>query len=305
MDPFTPEDYICDSSLYDSDIVEHTTSWLTINPMKGCPLDCAYCFRYKWDNASTPYNANDVHESLIQLINHKLFIPHTTPISVNISSTDSLLPTVKKTTFESIRFLDNKGYKNIFGVTTKIGFNSSDIEFLKSIKNLRIITFISYANIPEEIEPVSQRRRLNSLKLLKKAEIPTVLYARPIVPGWNSDVRSLSKILLLGEQYANAICIGGIRLSKEILEKLEAKKIKIPDGYSQFHPKKMEKELELEILKQYERLGLTVPLFKHTSCAVSFIFQIPNYNMLFENSTVNCLNTCPVYQKNICSNNSK
>lgn len=303
MNPFTPKDYICDSSLFDSEIVEHTTSWLTINPMKGCSLDCAYCFRYKWDSASVPYLANEVQESLEQLIKHNLFIPHVTPISVNISSTDSLLPTVKESTFECIKFLDKKGLKNIFGITTKIGFSLSDIKFLKSIKNLRIITFISYANIPKEIEPVSQSKRLDSLKLLKKAEIPVILYARPIVPGWNNDDHSLSKILLIGEQYADAICIGGIRLSNEILDKLNERKIKVPEGYTEFHPKRLENELE--ILNQYERLHLTVPLFKHTSCAVSFIFKIPNYNMLYENSKINCLSTCPIYQKNICSGNSK
>lgn len=305
MKPFTPENYICDSSLFDSDIVEHTTSWLTINPMKGCSLDCAYCFRYKWDKSATPYLANDVQESLNHLINHNLFVPHITPISVNISSTDALLTIVKKSTFECIEFLDKKGYKNIFGITTKIGFDISDINFLRGIKNLRIITFISYANIPKEIEPISQSKRINSLKLLKKANIPVILYARPIVPGWNSDIDSLSKILLIGQKYADAICIGGIRLSKEILDKLEEKKVEIPADYTEFHPKKLEKELELEILNQYERLQLTIPLFKHTSCAVSYIFKIPNYNMLFENPKTNCLSTCPVFQKNICSNNIK
>ena len=35
---FSAEDFICDSSLHIGEIVEHTTSWLTINPVLGCQI---------------------------------------------------------------------------------------------------------------------------------------------------------------------------------------------------------------------------------------------------------------------------
>lgn len=91
-----------------SEIVEPTASWLSINPLMGCSLECAYCFREKWGAPSEPYETVNSQIALNALINHSLFRANETPLTVNVSSTDPLLPTVKPVTFNCIKYLDDK-----------------------------------------------------------------------------------------------------------------------------------------------------------------------------------------------------
>src|SRR5260221_3416071 len=143
MEPFSKENS-CDSSMFIGQIVEHTTSWLTINPYKGCSLKCAYCFRVKWGASSAkPILEVPVRDAVEQLISHNDFIPHVTPVSINISSTDALLPNVKASTFEAIKIFESKKLSNPFGITTKLPFQKVDIDFLESLKFVRPIVFVS------------------------------------------------------------------------------------------------------------------------------------------------------------------
>lgn len=299
--PFSDSEHVCDSSLWKGDIVEHTTSWLTINPIKGCSLACAYCFREKWNEPNKPYTAFGVEESIEALINHKDFIAHKTPISINISSTDCLLPTVKDNTFACLQLLDNLNLKNIVGLTTKLKFSQDDIIFLSTLKNIRLIIYVSYADIPFRIEPVSLEDRITNLELLKSINIPTILYFRPIVKGWNDDDVKIKNILSIAKKYTNAVVIGGLRISKEISDVFEKRKIDYPKDINNFY----HKNIPLDILEKISRLAdeieLTIPIYLHTSCANSYVFDMPNYNFLFEEPTKNCVKTCPPSQRNLCN----
>jgi DNA repair photolyase len=298
--PFVSDNFICDSSLHLDDIVEQTTSWLTVNPIIGCPLDCAYCFRKKWQASSQPIQRYTVMESIHALVKHKLFVPDMTPISANVSSTDALLPQVKESTFRIIKWLDQKGYKNIFGIISKLKLSEHDLKFITSLKNIRIVLLVSYAEIPSNIEPIPIKPRIENLKKLKEADIPTILYFRPIVSGWNDSIKKIIKVLSIGEQYTSAIAIGGLRLSKEIIRSLATKGVSTHNYKEVFYPKIISTEIENNILKIHRRYDLSVPIFKHTSCAVSYIFNMPNYNHLYKNPELNCMILCPPDQRECC-----
>jgi homoserine trans-succinylase len=109
---------------------------------------------------------------------------------------------------------------------------------------------------------------------------------------------------MAGQSYCDAICIGGLRISPQI--KLEL--LKVGEDFSEmsddFHLKNFDEEIENKVLKIYDELALTVPLFKHSSCAVSYINKIANYNNLYKNASKNCLTTCPLNQKNLCNHAS-
>jgi len=302
MKAFSPSDFICDTSLRINDIVEQTTSWLVVNPMMGCSLGCEYCFRFKWDPTESPYEKTPTSQSIRNLLEHELFVPDITPLSANVSSTDSLLPKVKKSTFAIIKHLDDAGYKNIFGLITKLRLKKEDLNFIAKLKHLRIVVLISYAEIPKKIEPISINGRIDNLKALKELNIPTILYFRPLVKGWNDSIDKIEKVLTIGNKYANAIAIGGLRMSPEIKANLIKKGINVPNMDS-FHPKTLDPEIENKIIKCHKKLNIKIPLFKHTSCAVSNIFKMRNYNNLFLNPDLNCIETCPDYQKSICNKN--
>ena len=280
--------------------VEHLTSWLTINPYKGCSLGCAYCFRARWHPSDRPEQIQDVSETVEALIHHPDFFANETPVSINNSSTDPLLPDVRRSTFKAIELLESKRLRNPFALITKLGFKEGDIEFLQSLQFVRPIVFVSLSLIPGHIEPTPIAPRLRNLQELSKAQIPRVLYFRPIVKGWNDSPEIIEEALRIGQTYCDAICIGSLRVSPEIRVQLSKRNVKVENYADDFHTKAFYSDIENRVLQKYEQLKLDVPLFKHSSCAVSYILGSANYNLLFKNPDKNCLKTCPVSQQNLC-----
>lgn len=290
-----------DSSMYMGSIVEHTNSWLTINPYKGCSLKCAYCFRAKWGASDTPLLETDVETAVEQLVAHPDFLPHITPVSINISSTDALLPVAQGSTFRAIQLLESKRLRNPFGLTTKLSLAQSRLEFLESLQFVRPIVFVSLAMIPRNIEPIPVKPRIRTLQSLSKSKIPCVHYFRPIVEGWNDSEATIRAVLDIGNDYADAICIGSLRLSPEIRHELQRINVHLPGDTNHFHKKTLGGGIEERILEAYSQIGATVPMFKHTSCAVSYLMDISNYNQLYRSPARNCLPSCPAHQQRLCN----
>ena len=300
MKPFSPEEQHRDSTMFNGQIVEHLRSWLTINPYKGCSLNCSYCFRVRWFPSNNPQQVYNTEESLNLLLNHPDFIPNETPVSINNSSTDCLLPAVSISTFQAIEIMEEKKLTNPFALITKLKFSKRELNFLKNLNYVKPIIFVSLSLIPELIEPTPISHRLENLKNLSNLNLPTVLYFRPIVKGWNDSLETIEKALLIGQEYCDAICIGGLTISKEIIENLLKNRIIINDYENSDKATIIQSNIEKKVLDVYGKLKLSIPLFKHSSCAVSYFLEVHNYNHLFLNSKRNCLESCPISQQIIC-----
>lgn len=302
---FSDQNFHKDSTMFRDQLVEHLTSWLTINPYKGCSLKCGYCFRANWHESSVPEQLSSVTECMQSLLAHSSFIKDMTPISINNSSTDPLLPQVKNSTFEAIEYLEQLELTNPFIIISKLALKPEDIDRVKALKFIRIIFFASLAFIPKHIEPSPIKPRIQNLINLQQAGIPTVVYFRPIVKGWNDSIELITKALETAQAYSNAICIGGLRMSPQIRTELSKLDIHVDDFPDDFHEKQFQKSIESDIYSIYTHLKLTVPLFKHSSCAVSHLIGINNYNLLYKNKEKNCTKTCPIEQQLKCNASNK
>jgi DNA repair photolyase len=300
MEPFSSEDFHRDSTMFGDQLVEHLTSWLTINPYKGCSLGCAYCFRARWYPSNEPEQVQDVVEAVEALIQHPAFRANETPVSINNSSTDPLLPAVRKSTFKAIELLELKRLRNPFSLISKLELKQAEIEFLENLRFVRPIMFVSLSLIPRHIEPTPIAPRLRNLQKLSETRIPCVLYFRPVVKGWNDSPEIIEAALTIGQTYCDAICIGSLRVSPEIRMELSKRGVQIETYKNDFHLKNFSSDIENRILRTYEQMKLGIPLFKHSSCAVSYILRTANYNLLFKNPDKNCLRTCPALQQNLC-----
>lgn len=297
--PFTPSDFVCDTA-QNGGIVEHTTSWLTVNPVVGCPLGCAYCFRHHWsapDNVHEIYTPRDVATALES---HHEFRPHVTPIAINVSSTDAFLPSVRSSTIDCLMEFERRQWRNIVGLITKCEITESDASTLARLTFIRPIVFVSLALISKKIEPAPIAPRLRTMQRLRAKKIPVVLYYRPIVEGWNDSSDTMRRVLEIAVKHADAVCYGGLHLSPEIAAQLRSRSIDFPINSGPFHEKAIPSHIEARLQRVHGELGLGLPLYKHTSCAVSYCFSMENYNKLARYSARNCTMSCPTHQQVLC-----
>lgn len=103
------------------EVVEYRKSGLSLNHVQGCPLDCAYCIRHTyglWDQRQPRALMSDA-EAVEQLVAHRYFRPHVTPLQVFNRATDPFLPTVRPHTFAVLDELDGRGLTNHVLVITR------------------------------------------------------------------------------------------------------------------------------------------------------------------------------------------
>jgi DNA repair photolyase len=111
------------------DVVEYRKSGLSLNHIQGCPLDCAYCIRHTyglWDERQPRALMSDA-QAVEQLVTHRYFQPHVTPVQVFNRATDPFLPAVRPHTFAVLEDLDVRGLTNHVLVITRHQMKPDDI----------------------------------------------------------------------------------------------------------------------------------------------------------------------------------
>ncbi|MFC4056187.1 hypothetical protein ACFOY4_41430 [Actinomadura syzygii] len=115
------------------EVVEYRKSGLSLNHIEGCPLDCAYCIRHTyglWDQRVPRALMTDA-QAVEELVGHRYFQPHVTPIQVFNRATEPFLPAVRPHTFAVLEDLDARGLRNHVLVITRHQMKPDDIDRLK------------------------------------------------------------------------------------------------------------------------------------------------------------------------------
>ena len=124
-----------------------------------------------------------------------------------------------------------------------------------------------------------------------------VLYWRPIVPGWNDDPASMARVLEAGRA-ADAIVFTGYYHKQENAAYLRSLGVAVPYGDGYDRRKVMPAELDAKVIAAWRSSGVSVPLFRKTSCGVSFAHGVPDYNGHWGVSEL--CGICPAAQQGLC-----
>jgi len=154
-----------------------------------------YCIRHTyglWD-ANTPAALMTDAEAVGQLVNHRYFKPHKTPLQIFNRSTDPFLAGVRDHLFAVLEDLDSRGLTNHVLVITRAVVRDTDCARLNALKNLKLTLLFTYSGIEDRrVEPYPSSVAAASLRratAYSSAEEPrryrTILYWRPLVPGLN------------------------------------------------------------------------------------------------------------------------
>lgn len=261
------------------DVVSYRKSGLSLNHIVGCPLDCAYCIRHTyglWDQRVPRALMSDA-QAVEELVKHRYFQSHVTPVQVFNRATDPFLPQVRPRTFAVLEDLDGRGLTNHVLVITRHQMKPDDIVRLEQLRHLKVTLLFTYSGIQnKEIEPYPSSVAAESLKLMSAPllrKYRTILYWRPLVPGLNDSPAHLEAAYELSK-HADATVFTGLFYRNEIADYYRANGLPEPyDGTAR--RKIMPETLEQRVLAAFTDSG---SLFRKTSCAVSYAHGLPDYN---------------------------
>jgi DNA repair photolyase len=281
------------------EVIEYRKSGLSLNHIQGCPLDCAYCIRHTyglWDQRQPRALMSDA-EAVAQLISHRYFQAHVTPLQLFNRATDPFLPLVRPHTFAVLEDLDRRGLRNHVLVITRHVMKSDDAERLNRLTNLKVTLLFTYSGIDDvRIEPYPSSVAATSLTLMSAVSprrYRTVLYWRPLVPGLNDSDEHLDRAYAL-HQHADATVFTGLFYRDQIAAYYRANGLSEP--YDETARRKIVPEtLEQRVLAAFSD---SASLFRKTSCAVSYAHGLPDYNGHV--GIRELCDICPVRQLDLC-----
>lgn len=283
-------------------------NFLSINSIVGCRNNCIYCYKHGWDikNKCIPTKIYDVSNILKNLKKHRYFHENI-PLAIHNSATDPFQEGVVENTFEILDGLEEKEITNIVGLITKEYLSKEIITRLESYKNIRPVIFITFSFLPEKYEKVVNDRRLESMKNLSESNLKKILYYRPIISGINDSEEIVQKIVELGEKYFDCIVRSSLKLDINTIENMAKHGVHVDPRYDiglNIHDslKKMIPESRQRVDKILHTGS--IPCFKKTSCALSWLFNQPDYNCQWIRERIYCSKSCPSAQKGLCLSQS-
>ncbi|MGW2514394.1 radical SAM protein [Streptomyces scopuliridis] len=212
-----------------------------------------------------------------ELVGHRYFQPHVTPVQVFNRATDPFLPNVRPHTFAVLEDLDRRGLRNHVLVITRHQMKWEDAQRLDQLRHIKVSLLFTYSGIDnKDIEPYPSHVAAESMKLMSAASprrYRTVLYWRPLVPGLNDTSEHLQLARELS-RFADATVFTGLFYRDQIAEYYRANKL--PEPYGETARRQIVPEtLERRVLSAFAGSDT---LFRKTSCAVSYAHGEPDYN---------------------------
>jgi len=259
----------------DYELITPGKSWIFVNPSTGCPLRCAYCIEQKdsWFEGSVS-QLYTPEETLDKISESPLVVKDKSPLTF-YNYSDLFLPQNREGLFSILEEFDRQGWRNKVGLITKLHPGEENLKRLSSLENIKLGLFVSYANLLPGLEAVSYENRIKLMEDAHNLGIPTVDYVRPLVEEWVTD-EGLEKLAYDIKGKVDAVSLSGMRMTPEIVEALKLRGVVVPEIKSYTN-----KQRDYSLSERATDLitGISeVPVFWHTSCAMSYLHHEADYN---------------------------
>ncbi|GII60606.1 hypothetical protein Skr01_06910 [Sphaerisporangium krabiense] len=280
-----PADHQACLDPYMRQIITNRKSGLSLNHIIGCPLDCGYCVRHFWGNfdQKVPQLLIPTADAVDLLVDHPQFRPGATPLQLFNKATDPMLPGVKPHTFAVLEDLDRRGLGNLVLIITRFHITQQDMTRLEQLTHIRPTLLFTYSGITDDrVEPIAKTTTtVDSLRTAAAHARRTkvILYWRPIVPGWNDDPDTMAHVLgVASGAGVDAIVFTGYYHKPQNASYLRDLGVTMPYGEGWQRRKVLPAELDARVVQAWRDSGITIPLYRKTSCGVTASWQLPDYN---------------------------
>ncbi len=173
----------------------------SMNPYQGCEHGCIYCYArnthpYWGFSAGLDFESKIIMKPnaavlLEEAFNKKNYVPQTIMLSGN---TDCYQPLERKMKITRKMLEVLLKYKHPVGIITKNSLITRDLDILKPMAEMNLVTVIlSITTLKEELRRVMEPRtassfkRLETVRVLTENGIPVNVNVAPIIPSINSD----------------------------------------------------------------------------------------------------------------------
>src|SRR6266542_4364901 len=172
-----------------------------------------------------------------------------------------------------------------------------DIDRLNQLRHVKVTLLFTYSGIANPaIEPHPSSVAAASLRLMSapaRRRYRTILYWRPLVPGLNDSPDHLARAYAVAA-HADATVFTGLFYRDQIADYYRANGL--PEPYADTARRKIVPEtLERRVLAAFDE---STPLFRKTSCAVSYAHGLPDYNGHV--GIAELCDICPLTQLDLC-----
>jgi hypothetical protein len=240
-----------------------------------------------------PVKSMDEEDLIKTMIESPYFKRDETVISVNNRTDPFITEEVKSSTFKLLDLMEKEGLKNIVTITTKGLLTKEDAKSLDEYKNIDIVIIVTYNGLPQNIQPIKSTVQEETMKNVSKCKNVKLLHqCRPIIPGINDGEDVIRRVVSFAKQYCVATIYQGIRVNPYIKGRLAERGYNYEGEFDKHKQKTKETD---EIFKKLEKKFNGYPIFDHTSCCLSYLYDKPDYNLHF--TKMNCDKSCKNYDR--------
>lgn len=271
---------------------EYLKSYYSINSYIGCTINCGYCFLAPLDIIPMrPVQIMQEEQLITDMLNDPLFAAGETVLSLNNRTDPFISPAVKASTFRLMDEMEARKLRNLVTVTTKGLLTGEDAARLASYRYIRPVIIVTYNGIPQNIQPIPAEIQEKTMQNVATQPTVGLLHQfRPIIPGVNDTQEIITKVVSFAKQYCRATIYQGLRINPSIKKRLEERDYNYQGKFDTHKQKSAHTD---EIFSLLRAQNPTYPIYEHTSCCLSHMLQMPDYNQHY--SKMNCPATCPNY----------
>ncbi|MFX0138656.1 MAG: hypothetical protein ACFFDN_33750 [Candidatus Hodarchaeota archaeon] len=258
-------------------LVNQHESWISVDPVVGCNNGCKYCVLKTSFQNNVLSDLYTVPETIGDRLRENRLYYENEILSL-FNYTDAFLLHNRDHLIRTLKNLNEKNFKNYICLITKTAF---DVEFAEKIFDSypkeKLIFLISISGLPKQYEPnINPQNLIRTMEMLKYQGVPVIHYWRPITKE-NSMKIAIEEMLKNINDYADISVIVGLKASKALNNIYLDEGIINKDDVKEFGDYLPQNFVE-NVSEIINKNNLKHSVYIHTSCAVSKIIGMPDYN---------------------------
>lgn len=277
--------------------IDYLKSSISLSTFAGCTNQCRYCIVGDIKDELAKIERIQTEEEAVQnLFSYNYWINGRSILSINNRTDPFLNDEISQSTYQILHILEKCKIKNIILLITKMNIPQPIMKKIDDMK-LNIILFYSYSGIKRPIEKFSFEYREKAICNIANnwTKHMKIHYIRPIIPQINDDRETIKYLLEISKRNFDACVISGIRMTPKIASNIYEENWE-KEGHTFSNHKILSDKVKQNIIDLRAELKYE-KVFYNTSCAVSYVNKMPDYNCTFDTSK--CSNICPNYE--ICN----